>query len=79
MMAIWDLKESQNLQSYSRQDNIGTNLSMNPMFNMMLGLSETEVREMIEYYRGAGLIKAPTDQLIAIVFKGNDLWKIEEC
>ena len=52
---------------------------MDPMFNMMLGLSETEVREMIEYYRGAGLIKAPTDQLIAIVFKGNDLWKIEEC
>ena len=45
--------------------NIGTNLSMDPMFNMMLGLSETEVREMIEYYRGAGLIKAPTDQLIA--------------
>ena len=52
---------------------------MDPMSNMMLGLSETEVREMIEYYRGAGLIKAPTDQLIAIVFKGNDLWKLEEC
>ena len=45
--------------------NIGTNLSMDPIFNMMLGFSETEVREMIEYYRGLGLIKAPTDQLIA--------------
>jgi len=45
--------------------NIGTNLSMDPMFNMMLGFSETEVREMIEYYRGFGLIKAPTEQLIA--------------
>lgn len=44
--------------------NIGTNLSMDPMFNMMLGLSETEVREMIEYYRGVGLIKVPADQLI---------------
>ncbi len=45
--------------------NIGTNISMDPMFNMMLGFSETEVREMIEYYRGFGLIKVPTDQLIA--------------
>ena len=44
--------------------NIGTNLSMDPMFNMMLGFSENEVREMIEYYRGVGLIKVPTDQLI---------------
>ncbi len=45
--------------------NIGTNLSMDPEFNMMLGFSETEVREMIEYYRGAGLISAPADQLMA--------------
>ncbi|MBM0144860.1 AAA family ATPase [Segatella copri] len=44
--------------------NIGTNLSMDPMFNMMLGFSENEVREMIEYYRVVGLIKVPTDQLI---------------
>lgn len=44
--------------------NIGTNLSMDPEFNMMLGFSETEVREMIEYYRNAGLITAPTDQLM---------------
>lgn len=44
--------------------NIGTNLSMDPMFNMMLGFSENEVREMIEYYREAGLIKVSTDQLI---------------
>ena len=44
--------------------NIGTNLSMDPMFNMMLGFSENEVREMIEYYRKLDLIKVPTDQLI---------------
>ena len=44
--------------------NIGTNLSMDPMFNMMLGFSENEVREMIEYYREVGLIKVSTDQLI---------------
>lgn len=45
--------------------NIGTNLSMDPVFNMMLGFSETEVLEMIEYYRHIGLIKAPAEQLIA--------------
>lgn len=45
--------------------NIGTNLSMDSDFNMMLGFSETEVREMIEYYRNVGLIKVPTEQLIA--------------
>lgn len=45
--------------------NIGTNLSMDPEFNMMLGFSETEVREMIEYYRNAGLITSPTNQLMA--------------
>ena len=45
--------------------NIGTNLSMDPMFNMMLGLSETEVREMIEYYKRGGVIQASTNQLIA--------------
>ena len=45
--------------------NIGTNLSMDSEFNMMLGFSETEVREMIEYYRNIGLIKVPTEQLIA--------------
>ncbi len=31
---------------------------------MMLGFSENEVREMIEYYREVGLINVPTDQLI---------------
>lgn len=45
--------------------NIGTNLSMDPEFNMMLGLSEPEVREMIEYYRSCGLVKVDAEQLIA--------------
>ena len=44
--------------------NISRNISTDPRFNMMLGFSETEVRRMIDYYRGAGLIKAETDALI---------------
>ncbi len=45
--------------------NIATNISMDSTFNMMLGLSEAELRQMIEYYRGLGLIKIPTDKLVA--------------
>lgn len=44
---------------------INFNITMDPEFNGMLGLSKTEVVEMIEYYRDFGLITAPTDQLIA--------------
>ena len=44
--------------------NIAMNISMDPRFNMMLGFSETEVRQMIEYYREAGKITADTDDII---------------
>ena len=44
--------------------NIATNISTDPRFNMMLGFSETEVREMISYYKEAGMIKADTEQMI---------------
>lgn len=44
--------------------NISRNISMHPFFNMMLGFSETEVRQMIEYYRNAGMITAPADELV---------------
>ena len=44
--------------------NIATNISIAPEFNMMLGFSETEVREMISYYKEAGMIKADTEQMI---------------
>ena len=44
--------------------NIALNISMDSWFNMMLGFSETEVRQMIEYYREAGKITADTDDII---------------
>ncbi len=37
--------------------NIATNISLHPWFNMMLGFSEEEVRQMIFYYISVGLIK----------------------
>ena len=44
--------------------NIALNITTNPRFNMMLGFSESDVREMIAYYQQAGLIKAEADTLI---------------
>ena len=44
--------------------NIALNITADPRFNMMLGFSETEVRQMIAYYQGQGLIKHDPDALI---------------
>ena len=44
--------------------NIARNISMDPRFNMMLGFSETEVRQMVQYYKDAGLITADIDDII---------------
>ena len=45
--------------------NIALNITADPDFNMMLGFSETDVRQMIAYYREAGCIKADTEEMIA--------------
>ena len=47
--------------------NIATNISLHPTFNMMLGFSEEDVREMIAYYQSAGLIQPSKDD------KGNTI------
>ena len=45
--------------------NIALNISTDPWFNMMLGFSEEDVRQMIRYYRGVGAIEADEETLIA--------------
>ena len=45
--------------------NIALNITADPDFNMMLGFSETDVRQMIAYYKDTGLIKADTEEMIA--------------
>lgn len=47
--------------------NIATNISLHPAFNMMLGFSEEDVREMIAYYQSVGLIQPSKDD------KGNTI------
>lgn len=45
--------------------NIGMNLSLKPQFNHMIGLTESEVRTMLEYYRDAtGVFKHSVDEII---------------
>ena len=41
--------------------NIGWNISTDYQFNMMLGFSETDVREMFLYYKETGQLPADTD------------------
>lgn len=41
--------------------NIGWNISTEPQFNMMLGFSEEDVREMLQYYKEAGQLPADVD------------------
>ena len=42
------------LDDLSSGYNIDWNISTAPQFNMMMGFSETEVREMFRYYQQAG-------------------------
>lgn len=45
--------------------NIASNITMNPLFNLMLGFSEEDVRQMIRYYQEVGKLKADEEALIA--------------
>lgn len=45
--------------------NIATNVSLRPEFNTMLGFSEDDVRTMIQYYQGVGMLQADVEELIA--------------
>ena len=47
--------------------NIGTNYTTQPEFNAMVGFTEEEVREMLDYYRQYSTFKHTTDELIEIM------------
>lgn len=44
--------------------NIGWNISTEHQFNMMLGFSENDVREMLQYYQDAGQLKGDIEAMI---------------
>ena len=47
--------------------NIGTNYSLAPEFNEMMGFTEEEVREMLEYYAGVLPFNHTVDELIQVM------------
>lgn len=47
--------------------NIGTNYTTNKKFNSMVGFTEQEVREMLDYYRQFHTFHHTTDELIAVM------------
>ena len=47
--------------------NIGTNYTTQPEFNAMVGFTEKEVRELLDYYRQHFTFKHTTDELIEIM------------
>lgn len=52
------------LDDLSSGYNIDWNISTAPQFNMMMGFSETEVREMFRYYQQAGRLEGDIDEMI---------------
>ena len=47
--------------------NIGTNVSLEPGLNRMLGFTRENVAEMIDYYRANGVITHPTEYVLEIM------------
>ncbi|NIM15978.1 MAG: AAA family ATPase [Candidatus Aminicenantes bacterium] len=56
--------------------NIGENVSLDSTFNQMLGFTREDAREMLNYYKTAGLIKHHCDDLMEIIDRwyGNYLF-----
>ena len=52
------------LDDLSSGYNIDWNISVDPHFNMMMGFSETDVREMFGYYQKEGMLKGDIDAMI---------------
>ena len=52
------------LDDLSSGYNIDWNISVDPHFNMMMGFSETDVREMFDYYQKEGMLKGDIDAMI---------------
>lgn len=47
--------------------NIASNQSTNPVFNGMIGFTEKEVRDILQYYVEQGRITHPVDELIEML------------
>ena len=57
--------------------NIGTNISMSPLFNSIIGFSEGEVREMVSYYKNEGAL--PQDVTVDALVEMMKPWYDDYC
>ena len=58
--------------------NIATMITMNPRFNEILGFTEGDVREMLEYYKAEGCWLGDTDRLLAVMREWYDNYCFSE-
>ena len=60
--------------------NIGTNITTSPLFNALVGFTETELRTMLEYYRDRGALTMGVEEMIADMKPWYDNYHFsEEC
>lgn len=52
--------------------NIGTNISMNPYFNALVGFSQQETIDMVTYYRNEGLFAETVEEMMAVMKPNYD-------
>ncbi len=49
--------------------NIGTNISTNPIFNSLLGFTEKDVHEILDYYISVGELKIDKEEALTVIKK----------
>ena len=58
--------------------NIGSNISLNPRFNEMLGFTEPEVRSLLETYRELGVLDQEVDTALDVMREWYDGYRFSE-
>ena len=58
--------------------NIGTNISLEPDFNEMVGFTEAEVRHLVETYRDHGVFSQDVDEAMALMGEWYDGYRFSE-
>ena len=58
--------------------NIGTNISLAPKFSSMLGFTEKDISEMIDYYRSTGRLLINKDEMMFELKKWYDNYRFSE-
>ena len=58
--------------------NIGTNITNDSWFNDLVGFSENELREMLEYYKEQGVLQESIDEIVAMMKPNYDNYCFSE-